>query len=228
MLEVADILRQYGQSYLQAFGNTMLPSQHRAFADILHCRTAVLGGHLYQCDHCGHPQYAYHSCRNRSCPKCHTNDTANWLEDRRRELLNVPYYHVVFTLPEPLRRLVRLHQKKLYGILMKAAARAIIKLAADPHYVGGLIGIMCILHTWSRTLLYHPHVHCLIPAGGISSDRRHWVPARKNYLVPVDALAKIFRGIFVEMVRKQLPQIHLPASLWQKNWVVLMWDNVWL
>jgi len=220
MLEVADILRRYGDGYLLKFSDKMLYSQHRAFADIINCRTQLMGGHLFQCDQCGHQRYCYHSCRNRSCPKCHKNDTAAWLDQRQQELLNVKYYHVVFTLPGPLRQIVRLHQKRLYGILMKAAAQALIKLARDPHYVGGLIGVMCILHTWSRTLVYHTHVHCLVPAGGISSDRQQWLPARKNYLVPVEALSILFRGIFTDMVRRQLPQIRLPASLWRKNWVV--------
>lgn len=220
MLEVADILRRYGDGYLQRFGQKMLPSQHRAFADILNCRTAVMGGHVFQCDQCGYQHYSYQSCGNRSCPKCHKNDTTTWLQQRRQELLNVEYYHVVFTLPGQLRRVVRLHQKKLYTILMKAAAQAVIKLARDPHYVGGLIAVMSILHTSSRTLVYHPHVHCLIPAGGISSDRRQWLPARSNYLVPVKALSKVLRGIFTDMVRSQLPHLELPASVRHKNWLV--------
>jgi len=220
MLEVADILRRYGDGYLQKFGNKMLPSQHRAFADILNCRTAIMGGHIYQCDQCGHQHYAYHSCRNRSCPKCHKNDTAAWLEQRRQELLNSQYYHVVFTLPEQLRRVVRLYQKTLYKILMKAAAQAVIKLARDQHYVGGLIAVMSILHTSSRTLEYHPHVHCLIPAGGIASDRQQWLSARSNYLVPVKALSKVFRGIFTDMVRSTLPHLELPVSVRHKDWLV--------
>jgi len=220
MLEVADIFNRYGDEYLEKFGEKMLPSQRRAFVDILKCRTKVMGGHVYQCDKCDHLHYSYHSCRNRSCPKCHKNDTATWLEHRREELLDVEYYHVVFTLPQELRPIVRLHQKVLYGILMKSAAQAVIKLAADPHYVGGLIGVMCVLHTWGGNLDYHPHAHCLIPAGGISSDRKQWLPARNNYLVPVKALSKIFRGIFAEMASKQLPDIKLPASIWHKDWVV--------
>ena len=220
MLEVADILKRYGDEYLHKFGGKMLPSQRRAFSDILKCRSDVMGGHVFKCDKCGHRHYSYHSCRNRSCPKCHKNDTAAWLEQRHKELLNVEYYHVVFTLPQVLRPIVRLHQKKLYGILMKSAAQAITKLAADPHYVGGLIGVMCVLHTWSRTLVYHPHAHCLIPGGGVSADKKQWLDARKNYLVPVKALSKIFRGMFTEMVRKQLPDIELPASIWHRDWVV--------
>lgn len=220
MIEVVDIFSRYGDEYLKKFGEKMLPSQRRAFADILKCRTDVMGGHIFRCDKCGYLHYSYHSCRNRSCPKCHKNDTAAWLEQRREELLNVEYYHVVFTLPQELRPIVRLHQKVLYGILMKSAAQAVIKLAADPHYIGGLIGVLCVLHTWGSSLVYHPHAHCLIPAGGISADKEHWLAARNNYLVPVKALSKIFRGIFVEMVHKQLPDVELPDSIWKKDWVV--------
>ena len=220
MLEVANVFSRYGDEYLQKFGDKMLPSQRRAFEDILKCRTDVMGGHIFRCDKCGHPHYSYHSCKNRSCPKCHKNDTAVWLEHRRQELLDVEYYHVVFTLPQELRPIVRLHQKELYGILMKSAAQSVIKLAADPHYVGGLVGVMSVLHTWSSSLVYHPHAHCLIPAGGLSVDKTEWLPARNNYLVPVKALSKIFRGIFTEMVRKEPPDIELPTSIWQKDWVV--------
>jgi hypothetical protein len=139
--------------------------------------------------------------------------------NRRKELLPVEYFHVVFTLPEELRQHVRRHQKILYGITIKAAAKSLIKLAADPHYVGGLIGVLAILHTWTRTLVYHPHVHCLVPAGGVS-DNREWLPARKNYLVPVKALSRIFRGMFREMVAKELPDLMIPQAVWNKEWVV--------
>ena len=205
MLEVADVFRRYGDAYLQRFGQQMLPSQRRAFYDILHCRTAAMGGHVYACDRCGHRQYAYHSCKNRSCPKCQGGDTELWLGQRRGELLAVPYFHVVFTLPKELHPLVRRHQKTLYGVLMKAAAGSLMKLAADPHYVGGRLGILAVLHTWTATLTYHPHAHLLVPAGGVSQDER-WVAARKDYLVPVKALSKVFRGMFLEMLHKALPQ----------------------
>jgi hypothetical protein len=142
MPEVADIFRRYGAAYLQRFGPDILPSHRRALEDLQKCRTPALGGHVFSCNQCGHQEYAYHSCRNRSCPKCHAKDTEQWLAARRTELLPVPYFHVVFTLPEELRPLVRSHQKVLYGLLMKAAAEALIKLARDPHYVGGLIGIL--------------------------------------------------------------------------------------
>ena len=219
MPDVADIFRLHGPRYLERFGQNILPSHRRAMRDLCNCRTAALGGQLYVCDHCGREHYVYHSCRNRACPKCHGKDTEAWLAARRQELLPVPYFHVVFTLPQQLRDLVRQHQKVLYPILMQAAARALIKLAADPHYVGGLIGVLAVLHTWSRTLTYHPHVHCLVPGGGLAPDGQ-WRPARPNYLIPVKALSPIFRGIFLNMLAKALPDVAIPDSVRKQKWVV--------
>ena len=219
MPEVADIFRLYGDRYLQRFGRDILPSHRRALADLRDCRTAALGGRLYVCNHCRREHYAYHSCRNRACPKCHGKDTQAWLDSRRSELLPVPYFHLVFTIPNELRDLLRTHQKTLYPVLMKAAAKALIKLAADPHYVGGMVGVMAVLHTWTRTLVYHPHVHCLVPAGGISPAGQ-WLPARNNFLVPVKALSKLFRGIFLHMAAKALPQTNLHRAAPNRPWVV--------
>jgi hypothetical protein len=220
MPELADIFRRYGAAYLQQFDHTLLPSHRRAIEDILDCRTEARGGHVYVCDHCGRSQYAYHSCRNRSCPKCHQQQTEAWLQARRAELLPVAYFHVVFTVPQELRRCLRGHQKTLYGILMQAAAGSLIKLAADPHYVGGLIGVLATLQTWTRTLAYHPHVHCLVPAGGVCADRRTWLDARATYLVPERALSRIFRGLFSELVARRAPQLRLPDAIWHTDWVV--------
>lgn len=220
MLEVADILRQYGPAYLEQFAEKMPACQRRALEDLRRCRTAALGGHLYQCNECGHEHYSYHSCRNRSCPQCHASDTQAWLQQRQGELLPVPYYHVIFTLPQELRDLTRRRQKSLYGLVMQSAAQALLQLTADPHYVGGLVGVMAVLHTWGSTLTYHPHVHCLVTGGGVSPDGQQWRPARENYLVPVRALSKLFRGLVLERIRRQLPALALPASLRQKDWVV--------
>jgi Putative transposase/Transposase zinc-binding domain len=220
MPEVADVFRRYGGEYLEWFGQDLLPSPRRAMNDIMNCRTEALGGHLLQCDHCGQEHYAYHSCRNRSCPKCHHQDTEAWLAERRLELLPVPYFHVVFTVPHELGAVIRRHQQDLYDILIRAAAQALIKLAAAPHYVGGLIGVLCVLHTWTRTLAYHPHVHCLVPAGGVSADRAEWRPARPSYLVPVHALSKLFRGLFRVLVQQERPDLLIPEAVWTKGWVV--------
>jgi len=158
--------------------------------------------------------------KNRSCPTCHESDRKAWLEKRRQERLPVPYFHAVFTLPKELREIIRSHQKTGYAILMEAAALSLMKLAEDPRYVGGQIGMLAVLHTWTRALVYHPHVHCLIPAGGLSPDHQYWLEARKNYLVPVRALSEIFRATFMALIRKKLPQVVFPQSLWEKSWVV--------
>lgn len=197
----------------------MPPTHRQAMRDIQNCRTAVMGGSWYECDECCKRAYSYHSCKNRSCPKCHGKDTTRWLEKRRDELLPVEYFHLVFSLPEELRPHVRANQKTMYTIIMRAAAKSIIKLAADPHYVGGLVGVMAVLHTWTRTLVYHPHVHCLVPAGGLTPDGQ-WNQAKNDYLVPVKALSKIFRGMMRDFVAKELPELDIPQSVWKRNWVV--------
>jgi hypothetical protein len=220
MPELADIFRRYGPEYVARFGKNMLPSHRRAIQDIVDCRTEALGGHVVKCDHCLALDYAYHSCKNRACPKCHGNDTQRWLHKRRAELLEVIYFHVVFTLPAELREIVRSHQERLYSILMQAAAHALLKLAADPKYVGGKIGMLAVLHTWTNALIFHPHGHFLVPGGGISPDGRYWFSSRKNFLVPVKALSPIFRAKFMEMAQDALPCVKLPTKVWGKDWVV--------
>jgi hypothetical protein len=220
MPEVADVVRRYGREDLDQFGEELLPRHRRAIEDLRACRTETLGGHLSQGDHGGREPYVYHSCRNRRCPKCPYHETEAWLEERRQARLAVSYLPVVFPLPQALRALVRRHQKDLYDILIRAAAHALITLAADPHDVGGRIGVLCVLHTWTRALVYQPHVHCLVPAGGVSSDRTQWQPARQTYLVPVRALSKRFRGLFRDLVRQECPDLSIPEAVWTTEWVV--------
>jgi hypothetical protein len=220
MPELAEVFRRDGGAYLARFGAELLPSHRRAIEDILHGRTEVLGGHLLPCDHCGQEHDVYHSCRHRSCPKGHRTATEAWLADRRQELLPVPYLHVVFTAPHALGEMIRRHQQDLYDILLRAAAQSLMKLAMDPHDVGGLIGILCVLHTWTRTLADHPHVHGLVPAGAVAPDRSQWQPARTSSLVPVQALSKLFRGRFRALVRQERPDLSLPESVWAQGWVV--------
>jgi hypothetical protein len=198
----------------------MLPSHLRTIQDITDCRTNVMGGHVFQCNHCEQLHYAYHSCKNRSCPTCHEADRKVWLEKRQQERLPVPYFHAVFTIPKELHEIIRSNQKTGYALIMAAAALSLTKLASDARYVGGQIGMLAILHTWTRALVYHPHVHCLIPAGGLSPDHRYWLEARKNYLVPVRALSEIFRATFVALIRKKLPKVSFPQSIWKTPWVV--------
>ena len=219
MLEVADVLRRYGQAYLDGHGAAVPRRHRRAIRALAACRTAQLGGHLYECDRCGHQRYAYHSCRNRHCPKCHGKDLEAWLAQRRGELLPVPYFHVVFTLPAALRRTVRQHPHILYPVLMRSAAEALQKLATDPRFVGGRIGMLAVLHTWTRTLEYHPHVHCLVPGGGLGPDGC-WISARKDYLVPVRALSRLFRGTFMQRAKRAVPDQTWPTCVWKQDWVV--------
>lgn len=221
MVEVAEVFRRFAEDYLQAHGATMPPSHRRAIADILACRTEALGGHLWRCDHCRHEVFSYHSCRNRSCPKCHTNQTKTWLAHRQAELLATHYFHVVITVPEELRGVLRSNQRDGYALLMKAAAEAIIDLARDRRFVGGTVGVLAVLHTWTQQLLYHPHVHCLVTGGGISADGRDWYPAHDAFLVPDKTLAKLVRGKFRALLASKRPELVAPHNpAWIKRWVV--------
>ena len=221
MPHLGEIFRHYGSAYLKSFGNRMLPSHIRAFNDIEKCRTGEFGCHIDECKRCGYRHMFFHSCGNRSCPECHTTHTHKWIEKRKDILLPVNYFHVVFTLPAELRRIVRSNQKELLNCLMKAAAYALCKLLADPRFAGGKPGMLSVLHTWSRMMVYHPHAHFLIAAGVISKDGSEWLPIkRKKILVPLDALSDIFRARFIKLARKELKKTQLPSSVWQKKWVV--------
>jgi hypothetical protein len=220
VIEVADVFRRFARDYLSAHGASMLPSHRRAITDIQACRTEVLGGHLWRCEQCSAEVFSYHSCKNRSCPKCHTDQTEHWLEARRAEMLPTHYFHITVTVPEELRAVMRANQRDGYAALMKAAAEAIIELARDPRHVGGTVGVLAVLHTWTQQLLYHPHVHCLVTGGGISDDGRNWHPARKAFLVPVRALAKLVRGKLRAALARRRPDLVLPEAAWSKPWVV--------
>jgi hypothetical protein len=220
VIEIADVFRRFADDYLSAHGAMILPSHRRAIADILACRTDALGGHLWRCDHCSAEVYSYHSCKNRSCPKCHTGQTEQWLAARKAEVLPCPYFHVTITVPEELREALRANQKDGYALLMKAAAEAIIELARDHRYVGGTVGILAVLHTWTQQLLYHPHVHCLVTGGGVSDDGQHWHAARNGFLVPYVALAKLVRGKLRAALARRRPDLVLPQATWSKRWVV--------
>jgi hypothetical protein len=219
MLEVADIVRAAGPEVCARWA--VLPSQKRALQAIQQCRTAALGGQVYGCVDCGKLQYSYHSCGNRHCPKCQGQRTERWLEKQRGRLLPCPYFLLTFTLPSELRVLARSHQKLLYGLLLQAAAASIQKLCADPKWLGAQPALMGVLHTWTRAMLYHPHAHFLVSAGGLSADGQCWVPAKNpGFLLPVRALSGIFRA----KVRDQLKRVGLwqqvPAKVWKQPWVV--------
>lgn len=219
MTTLADVVAAHGGDYLAEFGAHILPSHRRALTDIAACRTEVMGGHLAECEECGHQHYAYHSCKNRSCPTCHATETGAWLGKREAELLPVRYFHLVFTLPSELRDVVRKNQKQLYAILMQAATEALAKIGLDPRFVGGKLGMLAVLHTWTRALEHHPHVHLLVPAGGLDKDGV-WRPTRKKFLVPVRALSQLFRARFMKLARKALPEAAFPKEVWNKEWVV--------
>jgi len=227
LLEVADVFRQFGPSYLEAFGARLLPSHRRALDDITACRTAAMGGHAYSCEDCGRRFYVYHGCRNRSCPACHTRQTQQWLDARTAELLPCPYYHVTVTVPAQLRDVLRSNQSEGYGLLIRAAAEAVITLCRDKRYMGATPAVLAVFHTWTAAMDYHPHVHLLVSGGGIGHDRATWRQAKHPFLVPVRALSRLVRGKFHDALNKARPDLEaqLPADVWRREWVA--WCKPW-
>jgi len=226
-LELADIFRSYGRAYRQKYANQLLPSHQKAMRAIEQCRTEALGGQVYVCPECGDVQYSYHSCRNRHCPKCQNDKAQEWLQEQQDLLLPVPYFMLTFTLPAALCEIVRSNQSLLYNLLFRISAAATQHLAKDARFVGGQLGLVGILHTWGRNLAYHPHIHYLVPAGGLATDTQTlrssgqaWLPARQDFLLPVKALSKIFRGKFRQALRKIALFIQIPVKVWQQDWVV--------
>jgi hypothetical protein len=218
--EVADDCRRDGPEALDRVGQDLLPSHRRALEALRACRTEALGGQLWQGDRCGQEHDVYHSCRHCSGPTCPHLDTDAWLAERQRELLPVPDVHVVFPVPQEWRAIIRRPQQDLYDLWLRAAAPARLTLAADPPDVGGLSGVLGVLHTWTPTLTDHPHVHCRVPAGRVSADRTPWQPARRSSRGPVHALSPLFGGVFRALVRQERPDLTIPASVWTKGWVV--------
>lgn len=196
-LEVADVFRQHEQEFLQRWGHTLSANQLRAFRDICACRTAALGAHLEQCDHCSHQAIAYNSCRNRHCPKCQSTARDKWLAARSAELLPVPYCHVVFTLPQELSTLALQNPRLIYNMLFRAVSETLLTIAADHRHLGALIGFLAVLHTWNQKMLHHPHLHCVVPSGGLSPDRSQWMRCRRRFFLPVKVLGRLFRGKFL-------------------------------
>jgi hypothetical protein len=219
MIEVADIVGRHGAEYQQQ--QQLLPSQKRVLQDLVRCRTAACGGHVYQCEQCRHVHYVYHSCRNRHCPKCHGQQTQRWLQKHQQRLLPTNYYLLTFTLPSGLRGLAYAQQKALYGLLLSSASAALQKLAWDPRYVGAELAMLAVLHTWTRTLLDHPHAHLLVSGGGLSVDGQRWIePQNPAFLVPCFALSKLFRGKFKAGLKRLGLLNQVPPAVWQQKWVV--------
>lgn len=198
VLEVADVFRRFGAEWRAAYGDHLSLDQRRVMTAIEICRTSALGGHAEQCADCGHRQIAYNSCRNRHCPKCQWRAAEQWLEARKAELLPVPYFHVVFTLPAQLGQIGFQNKRLVYGLLMRAAAEALGTIAADPQHLGAQIGVTAVLHTWGQTLDHHPHVHCIVPGGGIALDGNGWVQCRPKFFLPVRVLSRLFRRLFID------------------------------
>jgi len=202
-LEVADVFRTHGDDFLARWGHVLSRHQGKAFGDIRACRTAALGGHVEQCDQCGHCAISYNSCRNRSCPKCQAAARAKWLAEREAELLPVEeYFHVVFTLPQQIAVLALQNARRIYSILFHAVAETLLTIAADPKHLGAAIGFLAVLHTWGQNLHLHPHIHCVVPGGGISPDHSRWIPCRKSFFLPVRVLSRLFRKKFLIHLRK--------------------------
>ena len=200
-LEVADIFRRHGEAYRQAHAGHLGRVERRIMAAIEACRTAWLGGHVERCIECGLVRIAYNSCRNRHCPKCQGSARAAWLAERQAELLPVPYFHVVFTLPTAAAEIAFQNKEAVYAALFKAAAETLGTIAADRRHLGAEIGFVAVLHTWGQNLQHHPHVHCLVPGGGLSLDGTHWVSCRPGFFLPVRVLSRLFRRLFLEKLR---------------------------
>jgi hypothetical protein len=226
-LEVADVFRQFGPSYLEAFGERMPPSHRRAIEDIVACRTPAMGGHAYFCRGCGKTFYACHGCRNRACPACHTTQTRQWLEARSAEVLPCAYYHVCITVPNELRATFRANQNDCYALFMKAASTAVLALCADQRYLGAVPAVLSVLHTWTAAMDYHPHVHLLVSGAGLGLDGTSWREAGHPFLLPVRALSRLVRGQFMALLKTERPDLEAPVATqaWKREWVA--WCKPW-
>ena len=199
-LEVAAIFRDHGPAWREANRGHISLGQLKAMSAIERCRSAALGGHVLRCDECATVHIAYNSCRNRHCPKCQGSAAKQWLADRQAELLPVPYYHVVFTLPAPLGAIAYQNPAVVYDLLFKATAKTLLTIAADPKHLGARVGFTAVLHTWSSAMTHHPHLHCIVPGGGLSPDGERWIPCKLGFFLPVRVLSRLFRRLFLEQL----------------------------
>src|SRR6202521_5324375 len=214
-LEVADLVGAAGQAFIERSRKWISWKHIKVLLAIVRCRTAVLGGHLDECTRCGHRVISFNSCRNRHCPKCQTGARERWLQARRLELLPTPYVHVVFTLPGELAPLARQNKKVVYDLLFRSSAETLLEVARDPSHLGAEIGFFSVLHTWNQKLGLHPHVHCVVPAGGLSPDHTHWIKTRCTFFLPVKVLSRVFRGKFVAALKRAFHdgQLQMHADL---------------
>jgi hypothetical protein len=205
-LEMADIVRSAGRNFIERNRSWLNRLHLKVLTAIERCRTAALGGHLDQCGHCGHRVISFNSCRNRHCPKCQANARDRWLKARQRELLPTRYVHVVFTLPHELAPLALQNKRVVYDLLFRLSAETLLEIARDPKRLGAQIGFFSVLHTWNQKLQHHPHIHCVVPAGGLSLDQTHWISSHPKFFLPVDVLAEVFRGKFTEALKEIFAQ----------------------
>ena len=201
-LEVGDVFRRYGETYRQQHAGSLSRDQLRVMTAIERCRTAALGGHVEQCDQCHFQRIAYNSCRDRHCPKCQSLARAQWIEDRQAELLDTQYFHVVFTVPEEIAAIAYQNKEVVYDILFRATSETLRTIAADPKHLGAEIGFFAVLHSWGQNLMFHPHLHCVVPGGGLSPDGQRWIACRRSFFLPVRVLSRRFRRLFVESLEK--------------------------
>lgn len=234
---MADVFALHATSYAES-APFLSRQQEAVLRAVVQCRTAALGGHVEECNHCKHRRVAYNSCRNRHCPKCQSLARERWLQERKAELLPVEYFHVVFTVPDTIAAIALQNQRVVYDILFRMAGQALRRIAADPRHLGAEIGYLAVLHTWGQNLSHHPHVHCVVPGGGLSPEGRSWVAARKGFFLPVRVLSRLFRGLFLNALRKafEAGRMSFPGSLaylsdpqafsvwleshWRTEWVV--------
>jgi len=213
---LGDVIRRFGAALREQRGVAMTAAQDAVLSTLARCRTPALGGHVYRCDHqdCGAEHIAYNSCCSRHCPTCLGHKSAAWLQARAKDLLPVAYFHVVFTLPEQVAAVAFCNKKVVYGILLRAAAQTLLEVARDPKHLGAAIGFLAILHTWTQTLLHHPHIHCVVPGGGLSPDGTRWIACRDNFFLPVKVLSRVFRGKFLAFLNDaaQRGQLRLSGS----------------
>jgi Putative transposase/Transposase zinc-binding domain len=200
-LEVAEVIRSCRDAFLEQYGANLTTEQRRALDDLISCRTAALGGHVLECLECGHQEVSYNSCGNRHCPKCQATAAARWLEAQAADLLETPYFHIVFTLPGALGPVALANPRAVYGLLMRAAAATLLEVAADPKHLGAEVGVLAVLHTWGQNLALHPHVHCVVTGGGLAPDESRWVAGRDDFFLPVRVLSRVFRGKFLAGLR---------------------------
>jgi hypothetical protein len=236
-LEVADVFRHFGPAFRDQHGASLSAARRHAMTAIERCRTVALGGHVERCGDCGHQRVAYNSCRNRNCPKCQGLARAQWLEDRQAELLDVPYFHVVFTVPDQIATIAFQNQTVVYNILFRAASETLRTIAADPDHLGAEIGFLAVLHTWGQNLLHHPHIHCLVPGGGIAPDGQSWVACRPGFFLPVTVLSRLFRGLFLHDLQRAFTagelnffsahrHLYEPAAF--RRYLAPTWDTDWV